>query len=426
MANRACLAAGCDCETFIPPKNGKLCADSECQHPLGTHCSPVPVQDNTHSLAITSSSALHSKVGTAVKGKEIISIDDEEDDFRLVESRGRGGKREFVQPFLSTRHSMILGQPPHFASTTPVNSNSTIQSSMNFRFSDEVNRARKKAATRMNDGEQLSTSSRTSHTIYGFGKSARLGVPHRISPPKPLQIRITIWTKIEGQNMFKENGTQWWSFGLSEFCENYENWLVKQAVGHIGWVDRKGKDIVILDVGILRPILIGEMESRGDPTTITVPQTGGTWQELLAELPGFLDDLPATDTSRNIKRPKPSVSARARCLAIVLPTTMQIQDLGSDTSRAPGWTPAKEGRLQTRRLLRAFDSSMSGASVLPNVLKAPTSTTELNQKVKLEFHGSAEPLIKLEKKKKLISSRASRAVKIEEPIIVSVFPISIE
>ncbi|PWW78065.1 hypothetical protein C7212DRAFT_363020 [Tuber magnatum] len=105
-----------------------------------------------------------------------------------------------------------------------------------------------------------------------------------------------------------------------------------RALKHVGWQERKGGETVKMDITEDRSILLGEMEVKGDPTTIPVPEGGD------------LDELP-----QGSKKAKAFTQPKLKYLAIVFPTTIEVdsQSLRSNSSQ---WSsPKKVKRTTTAR-----------------------------------------------------------------------------
>ena len=65
-----------------------------------------------------------------------------------------------------------------------------------------------------------------------------------------------------------------------------------------------------------------EAKGSGDPTTISVPEGGGTWQDLFCLIPGFLPDSPLPVTRGPKKQTLASYSLD-HSIALVLPVTFK-------------------------------------------------------------------------------------------------------
>ncbi|KAG0125506.1 hypothetical protein HOY82DRAFT_543129 [Tuber indicum] len=322
MAILPCAAADCDCENFIPPKVGKKCADTECGHPLGAHQpydsivarepSMVKTEAFHHSPNMSNSFQPRSTTTENPK-REIIALDD--DDLEEVEFISTTG--QLVAPRRQSYHrvSMIIGK------RLKNNENSIgieHKSSKQLNFTDEVNRARQRA------GEINRKQIRES--VSGYGILPMRGPLHSgqiSSRHRPLSVRTTIWIKYEGKSMSREGNSQWWTFSLEEKCSDYQDWLIAKVNTHMGWLDRKDKELVKMDISLDRLLSIGEMEARGDPSTIIVPPGGGYWRELLDQLPGFFEELQVNETRRGMKKPKETTLSKSKSLAVVVPVSLK-------------------------------------------------------------------------------------------------------
>ena len=124
--------------------------------------------------------------------------------------------------------------------------------------------------------------------------------------------------------MIRGGPTQWWNLALTTSVESYSNYLHSEAEKHAGWKERPQRESSKIDINTTRPILIGLMEAKGsgDPTTISVPEGGGTWQDLFRLIPGFLPDSPLPVTCGPKKQTLASYSLD-RSIALVLPVTFK-------------------------------------------------------------------------------------------------------
>ena len=326
MSFLPCAAANCDCENFVVPKSGnpKKCADTDCGHPLGAH----------HSSRI-STQQIEKAGEKGGQGNQIISLDDEEDSdiqvlgyqpISLVHDQSR-----------IPRGSMVV------SASTP----QMIKPESEISFTKEVNRARQKASSKsLHEAQSLPKSRYAPQTV-----SSIIALSSRFPPPRPLQVKTTIWTRQDGNHMVKENHLQWWDFPLDNECIDYNDWFMERVRGHTGWQERKGGKLIQLDIGPTRPILIGETELKGDPTTIPVPEGGGSWRALLQNIPGFLEDLPVDEIPRGSTKKKATATAlqNIRSLSIVVPTTMIGEP---QNGLAPGWSPKKKKRENARKVVR--------------------------------------------------------------------------
>lgn len=369
-SKKPCVAANCECEDFLIPKLGNLkkCADMDCGHPLGAH-------QGLQVASIESKKKL-----SMASGKHVISLDDEEDyDVQILNPE-----------FKTVQNSMLISNQ----------SNNDNQRKPLIAFRTEVNLARQKAASKAvlashktpvsrYEPQTLSTLSTLSRTTF-------------LNSSKPLQVKTTIWTRQDGNHMVKENHLQWWDFRLEDNCMSYNNWFIEHIQNHTGWQERKGGHQIRLDFGKARPILIGETESKGDPTTIPVPVGGGTWRCLLQNIPGFLEDLPIDEAPRGTSKKKVAThsSYNIRCLSIVVPTTAVKKE---QTELAPGWSPKKSARQnfkggqistrvsgEERRIKGETTSFMQQSGLSTPTLKSSSITNH----TKLENPMSIESLIK--------------------------------
>jgi len=85
--------------------------------------------------------------------------------------------------------------------------------------------------------------------------------------------------------MVNENNTQWWDFTLDEILENYNRLLMERILTHTGWLEQKRGKEIGLDISREWQILEGGSKARGDPTTIPIPNYGGSWRSILGNIP---------------------------------------------------------------------------------------------------------------------------------------------
>jgi len=326
MSFQPCAAANCDCENFLVPKSGnpKKCADTDCGHPLGAHHSPTISIERMNHIG-----------GNSKQENHIISLDDEED--------------SDVQVLGFQKMSALHDQSriPHSSMVVPTNSDQMMKPESAISFTTEVNRARQKASSKsLHETQSLPKSRYAPRTV-----SSIIASSSRLQPLRPLQVKTTIWTRQDGNHMVKENHLQWWDFPLDHECIDYNDWFKERVQGHTGWQERKGGKSVQFDIGRTRPILIGETELKGDPTTIPVPEGGGLLRNLLENIPGFLEDLPLNETPRGLSKKKAAATAlqNIRSLSIVIPTTLLDEP---KKGLAPGWSPKKTKRENDKKVVK--------------------------------------------------------------------------
>jgi len=107
-----------------------------------------------------------------------------------------------------------------------------------------------------------------------------------------------------------------------------------------------------MDVNRKRPILIGESEVRGDPTTIPIPNHPGFWCSILGNIPPFLEHMPSEDIPCGKKRSKATPIQKSKSVAIVVPTTV-LQSKGC-FGLGSSWSPKKKVRGVAKKLLKGI------------------------------------------------------------------------
>ena len=183
-------------------------------------------------------------------------------------------------------------------------------------FALEVNAARKKAGLKVVTEENIEQSP---------FKPKRIAVALSSIPGQSgITFKCTIWTRLPEKPMIRGGPTQWWNMVLTTSVESYSNYLHQEAEKHAGWKERPQRESSKIDINTTRPILIGLMEAKGsgDPTTISVPEGGGTWQDLFRLIPGFLADSPPPIT-RGPKKQTLASHSQDRSIALVLPVTFK-------------------------------------------------------------------------------------------------------
>ena len=176
----------------------------------------------------------------------------------------------------------------------------------------EVNEARKKAGLKTATGENIQQSPYKPKRI-----AAALST---IPLQSGIIFKCTIWTHLPEKSMIRGGPTQWWNTVLTQSVDCYSDSLQAQAEKHAGWKERPQRDNSLMDINTMRPILIGLMEAKGngDPTTISVPEGGGTWHDLFCLIPNFLGNSPP-EIPRGSKKSSTTGLLTNQSIAIVLP-----------------------------------------------------------------------------------------------------------